>query len=832
MHPLKKIVASLVGVLVLGLPVVAQAPTALAAVTDTIHPGLVSKSGALWSPRAQKGQTNAFVQIGNRMFAGGTFAEVWEPNHPVIPQPYLFAFDATTGVIDTGFRPVFDKGVYALEAAPDGNLLVGGKFTSVNGQTWKGIVKLDAITGQRITGFAGKLNSGSAVYDLFLRNGHLYTAGAFEKISGVNRSKLASLDPMTGAVDPNLDLPFTGLHNGGTGRINHMDVSPDGNTLVAIGNFTTVAGQPREQIAIVDLSTVPATLSSWQTTRFLMQCASKFETYTTSIDIDPSGTYFVVATAGAYFGGPLAPTLCDSVSRWEIGRTGPNQQPTWASYTGGDSTFAVLSTGPVIYAGGHQRWENNPWRGDAVGPGAVVRTGVAALDPVNGVPLSWNPSRYPRGTGIEVFYATAAGLWWGDDTCCLNGVNRDRIKFLPLAGGTPVPQTQQATLPTDLYQVPVSTCPSVDPSVLFRVNTGGPQLTSLDCGPNWSVDTNTTGQTSPFRNTGSNVSTWSTIPSVTPNVPATTPIDVFSTERWDPAAFPELEWNFPVTAGVPIEVRLYMANSCTCTNDPGERRFDVRLDGTLVLDNYDEVADVGWRVGTMKSFTRLSDGNVDIDFGHRTEMPLINAIEIIRTDIAPIDPGTTSSLSKRTFDGTTPGPLTPVPTPGIDWKQARGAFWANGNLYTGWSDGKFYARPFDGTTLGPAREIGLNGLLSGTPTFFPVSSISGMALDNGLLYVSVTGDPNLYYRGFSLESEIVGAQRFTAASTGGVNWGDVRGMTIAGGKIFFARSNGNLYRIDFVGGAPVTGTEVLLSGPTIDGINWLSNGLFVQVPAA
>jgi malectin (di-glucose binding ER protein)/beta-propeller uncharacterized protein DUF5122 len=829
MHPWKKIVAGLVGVLALGLPVVAQAPPALAAVTDVIHPGLVSKQAAFWTPRAQKGQVNAYVQIGNRMFVGGTFTEVWEPNQPIIAQPYLFAFDATTGAIDTGFTPVFNKGVEALEAAPDGNLLVAGRFTTVNGQTWKGIVKLDATTGQRVTTFTGKLNVGAAVYDIGLRNGHLYAAGAFTKISGATRSRLASLDPMTGAADPNLDLPFTGLHNGGQGRINHMDVSPDGNTLVAIGNFTTVAGQPREQIALVDLSTTPATLSSWQTTRFLMQCASKFETYTTTIDIDPTGTYFVVGTAGAYFGGPLAPTLCDSVSRWELGRTGPNQQPTWAAYTGGDSTFAVLSTGSVIYAGGHQRWQNNPWRADAAGPGSVVRTGVAALDPVNGAPLSWNPSRYPRGTGIEVFYATAAGLWWGDDTCCVNGANRDRIKFMPLAGGTPVPQTQQATLPTDLYQVPVSTCPGVDPSVLYRINAGGPELTSNDCGVNWSADTSTS---STLRTTGSTAATWTTIPATTPNVPAGTPIAVYSTERWDGPPLPEMEWDLPVAAGTPIEVRLYLADSCTCTNDPGERRFDVRLDGNLVLDDWDTSAQVGWRVGTMRSFTTVSDGTVDIDFGHVTENPLVNAIEIIRTDIAPIVPGSSSSLSKRTFDGTTPGPLVSVPTPGVDWKQARGAFWANGNLYTGWSDGKFYARSFDGSTLGSAREINLNGLVSGSPTYFPVSTITGMALDNGRLYFTVTGDPNLYYRAFSVESEIVGAQRFTAASTGGVNWGDTRGMTIAGGKIFFARSNGNLYRIDDVNGAPVSGTEVLLSGPSVDGINWLSTGLFVQLPNA
>ncbi len=830
MRSLKKVVASLVGLVALGLPIVAQAPPAAAAVTDVIHPGLVSKTADFWTPRVQDGKVNAFVQIGGTMFAGGTFTTINEPNQPQITQPYLFAFNATTGAIDMNFRPVLDKAVWTLEATPDGMLVVGGRFKHVNGATWKGIVKLDPANGQRVTAFAAKLNSGAAVYDTMMRNGRLFVAGAFTKIGGAARSRLAVLDPITGAVDPTENLSFTGLHNGGQGRINGLDVTPDGSTLVAIGNFTAVDGQPRQQIAIVDLTTPQATLSTWSTTRFAMQCASKFDTYTVAMDIDPTGTYFVVSTNGAYFGGPTTPTLCDSVNRWELGRTGPNQQPTWVSYTGGDSTYAVLSTGSVIYAAGHQRWENNPWRGDAAGPGAVVRTGMAALDPVNGMPLSWNPTRNPRGNGVQVFYATAAGLWVGTDTCCINGVNRARLHFMSLTGGTPVPQPQQVTLPANLYRVPTSTtCPSQDPSILYRVNTAGPQLTSLDCGPNWSQDTNNTGQGSPFRNSGSSVSTWTPVPS-TVNVPATTPNDIFTTERWDPAASPEMQWAFPVPVGTPVQVRLYMANSCTCTNGPGERTFDIRLDGNLVLDNYDEVSDVGWRVGTMKAFNLTSDGTVNIDFGHRTEMPLINAIEIVRTDMTPIV--VQSALTVRSFDGTTPGPLVTIPTNGVDWAQARGAFWANGNLYTGWSNGHFYARSFDGTTLGAPRDINLNGLLTGSPTFFSPASITGMFLDGGRMYYTQTGDSNLYYRYFSAESEIVGAQRFQASTNGGVDWSQVRGLTVAGGRIYFIRTNGNLYGIGFANGAPVAGTENAISGPLIDGINWLSNGLFVQMQNA
>ena len=68
---------------------------------------------------------------------------------------------------------------------------------------------------------------------------------------------------------------------------------------------------------------------------------------------------------------------------------------------------------------------------------------------------------------------------------------------------------------------------------------------------------------------------------------------------------------------------------------PGARKFDVWIDGNLVLDDYDIVADVGHQVGTMKTFEVVSDGVVDVDFGNVKNRPIVNAIEVLGSPDRP-----------------------------------------------------------------------------------------------------------------------------------------------------------------------------------------------------
>ena len=56
----------------------------------------------------------------------------------------------------------------------------------------------------------------------------------------------------------------------------------------------------------------------------------------------------------------------------------------------------------VVYVGGHQKWMNAIQSGADEQAGQVPRPGLAALDPQNGIPLTWNPG---LGDQISFYYA-------------------------------------------------------------------------------------------------------------------------------------------------------------------------------------------------------------------------------------------------------------------------------------------------------------------------------------------------------------------------------------------------------------------------------------------
>ena len=259
--------------------------------------------------------------------------------------------------------------VKSLATGPTGTVYAGGSFNNVvaNGVTTTAykITQLNISNGSVVSSFKPKTVN-AIVHDVQYNNGRLFIGGEFTTIGGVARHRLAELNPTTGAL-LSLDVPLEGTHFPGTNgkpsitQVYHMDINPAGTKLVLAGNFTSVGGQPRTEVAMIDLTPGSGSLSNWQTSRFETQCYSVFQFIVRDVEFSPDGSYFTIGTTGGY--GPGSPSMCDSISRWETSATGTGLNPTWIDYTGGDSTYTTAVTGSAVYFGGHERWSNNPSRG-------------------------------------------------------------------------------------------------------------------------------------------------------------------------------------------------------------------------------------------------------------------------------------------------------------------------------------------------------------------------------------------------------------------------------------------------------------------------------------
>ncbi|MDO5502334.1 MAG: PKD domain-containing protein [Actinomycetia bacterium] len=855
-------IAVAVGGLITATPVAQAAPAPVTAVPAAeaapivsprpSHDRPVSAVPVAWTPQILDGRTVDIAQVGDTMVVGGSFTQVAPSSgSPVLTRSNVFAFSAVNGAINTGFAPSVSGGqVRAVEPGPvPGTVYLGGSFQGVDGVTAK-VVLLDVATGARVPGFSAPPMNG-AVNDLQRIGDRLYVGGVFTSVGGQPRGGLVSLHATTGARDSFLTVALTENQNytGEPGQarapvgVKSFAVTPQGDQMAVIGNFRKADGLERRQMALIDLSGPTAAVrTDWRTDRYAASCFSHaFDTYVRAVTTSPDGSMFHVATTG----GANRGTLCDTVTRWDVADTGDNVQPVWADDTGGDTLLSVGSSGAAVYAGGHQRWMNNHGGSDHPAPGAVPRPGLGSVDLENGLPIAWNPGRSPRGIGAEAVVVTDAGLWVGSDTEQIGHwqYRRPRLALFPVAGGVPLGAGESGALPSNVYRV--SSAPAGDAGeVLYRVNAGGPALTSLDAGPDWAADT---AADSPFRSTGSSSSASAPGASTDSSVPPSAPHELFATERWDPGSRGdggEMTWTFPVPEGEEVVVRLYFANRYAGTSAPGQRVFDVLLEGQPVLTSYDIAADVGHEVGTMRSFTVTSDGTIDIQWLHQVENPLVNGIEIL-THVPPPDtePAPPQGLTRVWYEGgQVVAPTQPAPQGDIDWTQVRGTVVIDGRLYYGTATGELISRAFDGTTYGPATSVdpyndpywsdkntGSGGYTyrGVKPSFYrDIPSVVGMAFDRGRLYYTRSGSSRIHSRAFQTSSGVASQAVTQVPGFSQAGLGAIFLDQQAQNLYFVNQADGTLSRIGWDNGQTV-GTAVVVSGPDIDGTDWRSTVLFL-----
>ncbi|MEZ4701685.1 MAG: malectin domain-containing carbohydrate-binding protein [Rhodothermales bacterium] len=219
--------------------------------------------------------------------------------------------------------------------------------------------------------------------------------------------------------------------------------------------------------------------------------------------------------------------------------------------------------------------------------------------------------------------------------------------------------------------------------VVYRVNTGGAITPATDISyPDWAEDQQEAldpppiqfakkGTNSPYVNAdvaGDQTAGRNKAAEIVFQDPVHAGVGttLFNTQRWDPVT-PEqnLIWSFPVLQERNYQVVLYFTELFGAGT--GTRVFDILVEGELVVDNLDILAETGnlekvVLAKTIDSYDHDGDNLLTIEFAAEIGIPVISAIEIVDMDSgndAPIvvnpgnqsdDPGSNVELAVSASD--------------------------------------------------------------------------------------------------------------------------------------------------------------------------------------
>ncbi|MBM6498048.1 hypothetical protein H9X54_001870, partial [Flavobacterium macrobrachii] len=177
-----------------------------------------------------------------------------QPDDKIIVVGEFISFNGTTrnriarlnpdGSVDTTFNTGSGANniIYTTVVQPDGKIIIGGDFTSFNGTSKNRIARLNT-DGSLDTTFNPGSETNSIIYTAAVQpDGKIIIGGFFTSLNGIIRNYIARLNP-----DGSLDTTFN-PSSGAYSVIYTTAVQPDGKIIIG-GNFTNFNGSTRICIA-------------------------------------------------------------------------------------------------------------------------------------------------------------------------------------------------------------------------------------------------------------------------------------------------------------------------------------------------------------------------------------------------------------------------------------------------------------------------------------------------------------------------------------------------------------------------------------------------------
>src|SRR5215472_6309746 len=384
-------------------PTAAGRLTAASGVSPSAAPG-TPQLNKVGTGKASQEVIRELVPCGNNMYAVGRFTSI--KHGTIYTRNNIFSFGKSAPFNVTSWAPNVNGQVNAIAFAGSdcSHAYIGGSFTSVNGTAVSNIAEISTSSGNVISGFGHSANN--TVWTMVYANGHLLTGGDFHFINGSKNPFMASLSPVTGKDDGFIHLNISGDYqycaqggspctkNSHQSQVYNQQLSHSGTLDLVEGRFTSVGGQPRQQIFMLNLAGSKATVTGWTSPEWdgsdtahypYFQCTTNLAFYIRAGAWSPDDSTVYLATTGYH---PVLTNtnprkgLCDSVTAW------PATQATvfhkWIEYSGCDSYYTVSADNGAVYAAGHPRWAENSNGCNKQGTGAIPDAGLQGFHPADG----------------------------------------------------------------------------------------------------------------------------------------------------------------------------------------------------------------------------------------------------------------------------------------------------------------------------------------------------------------------------------------------------------------------------------------------------------------
>ncbi|MCC5844937.1 MAG: choice-of-anchor D domain-containing protein [Verrucomicrobia bacterium] len=189
-----------------------------------------------FNPNANNNVHSIAVQPDGKIIVGGTFSSIGDQ-----PRGYIARLHEDGSVDDSfnafaGGAPA--TGIFSLALQPDGKIVIAGSISTVDGQSFSRIARLNS-DGSLDQTF--NVNVNNTVLTIGLQpDGKILVGGLFTTVNGLSRNRIARLHD-DGTVDENFDPNSNGF-------VTAFAIQSDGGILVG-GGFANIGGQPRDRIA-------------------------------------------------------------------------------------------------------------------------------------------------------------------------------------------------------------------------------------------------------------------------------------------------------------------------------------------------------------------------------------------------------------------------------------------------------------------------------------------------------------------------------------------------------------------------------------------------------